>query len=199
MRHNYLTLALVPVACVAPAYAVDYLTIAEAQQVLFTNADAFVDHAITLTSDQQKQIKALSGVVQRSDHQSVWRAEQKGEPLGWFIVDDVVGKHEYITYATAISADGHVLGIEIMSYRETHGGEIRDKSWRDTFTGKTLADPFKLDVDIPNLSGATLSSRNVMNGVKRLLALHKVALVRNKTGDAANVAQPAAVAEEGSP
>ena len=76
------------------------------------------------------------------------------------------------------SPDGHVVGIEIMSYRETHGGQVRDASWRKNFVGKTLADPFKLDVDVPNNSGGTLSSRNVMDGVKRVLAIQKVLNLR---------------------
>jgi hypothetical protein len=31
-------------------------------------------------------------------------------------------------------------------------------------------------VDVPNISGATLSCRNVMDGVKRLLVLQQIAL-----------------------
>jgi Na+-translocating ferredoxin:NAD+ oxidoreductase RnfG subunit len=69
-----------------------------------------------------------------------------------------------------------VRGIEVMIYRETHGDQIRQSSWRKTLEGKTLADPFKLDKDVPNISGATLSCRNVMSGVKRLLVLQQVAL-----------------------
>ena len=90
----------------------------------------------------------------------------------------MIGKHEFITYATAISPDGHVLGIEILSYRETHGGQVREATWRKQFVGKTLSDPFKLDQDVSNISGATLSCRNVMDGVKRLLAIHKLFLAK---------------------
>jgi Na+-translocating ferredoxin:NAD+ oxidoreductase RnfG subunit len=53
---------------------------------------------------------------------------------------------------------------------------VREAHWREQFKGKTLSDHFKLDDDIANITGATLSSRNVMNGVKRLLALAQVAL-----------------------
>lgn len=179
MWRDYVTLSILPVAAwVAPAYAVDYLSIQQAQAVLFPDASGFADNTVTLTRAQCKQINALSGVAQRTDTQAVWKAERGGALLGWFLVDEVVGKHEFITYAAALSPDGHVLGVEIMSYRETHGGEVRDANWRRAFVGKTLQDPFKLDQDIPNISGATLSSRNVMNGVKRLLALQQVALPR---------------------
>jgi Na+-transporting NADH:ubiquinone oxidoreductase subunit NqrC len=61
-----------------------------------------------------------------------------------------------------------------MTYRETYGGGVRNPIWRQHLVGKTLADPFKLDEDVPNISGGTLSSRNVMDGVKRVLAIQKV-------------------------
>jgi Na+-translocating ferredoxin:NAD+ oxidoreductase RnfG subunit len=119
----------------------------------------------------------LSGKKQRWDEQRVWKALDTNENvIGWFVVDNVVGKHEFITYGLGISASGEVTGIEIMSYRETHGDEVREASWRQQFEGKTIDDPFKLNNDIPNISGATLSARNVTDGVKRLLALHQIVL-----------------------
>jgi Na+-transporting NADH:ubiquinone oxidoreductase subunit NqrC len=55
---------------------------------------------------------------------------------------------------------------------------VREPGWRRHFVGKTLADRFKLDEDVPNISGATLSCRNVTDGVKRLLAIHKLYLAK---------------------
>jgi Na+-translocating ferredoxin:NAD+ oxidoreductase RnfG subunit len=45
--------------------------------------------------------------------------------------------------------------------------------------GKTSQSPLKLDRDIKNISGATLSCRHVTDGVKRLLAFYEVALKRS--------------------
>ena len=169
---------LLPAALVAPApaYAAEYLTVPQAQQLLFAEADRFVDAAVELSDDQRKAIENKSGVRQRWKKQAVWRAEKAGQLLGWFIVDEVVGKHEFITYAAGLTPDGKVRGIEILAYRETHGYQVRNPEWRHHFEGKTLADPFKLEQDIPNIAGATLSCKNVTNGVKRLLALQQVAL-----------------------
>jgi Na+-translocating ferredoxin:NAD+ oxidoreductase RnfG subunit len=158
------------------AYAEDFLTVQQAQQVLFPHASVFLDSAIMLTDMQLDEIKKIAGVRQRQTIQKAWRAENKGELLGWFMLDEVIGKHDFITYGTAISSDGKVLGIEILSYRETHGGQVRQLQWRSNFVGKTLQDRFKLGQDIPNISGATLSCRNVMDGVKRLLAIHQIVL-----------------------
>lgn len=160
----------------APLYATEYLTVQQAQVALFPDAEQFTDAAVELDDQQRNAIQKLSGMRQRWKKQAVWRAEKQGSLIGWFIVDDVVGKHEFITYATALSTEGKVLGIEILAYRETHGYQVRDAKWRQTFVGKTLADPFKLDTDVPNISGATLSCRNLLDGVKRLLALQSVVL-----------------------
>lgn len=179
MSTRHWTPFLVPLAAIAwPAHAADYLTVAQAQVLLFPAAKTFSEQNLKFTGEQRDRIKAASGLRQRWDEQKVWRAERDGQVLGWLMVDDVIGKHEFITYATAISKDGHVLGVEILSYRETHGGQVREASWRKNLVGKTLADPFKLDEDVPNISGATLSCRNVMDGVKRMLALHKLFLAK---------------------
>lgn len=168
-----------PMAALAtPAYAVDYLTEAQAQMLLFPGAKAFVGQTLNFSDEQRERIKAASNLRQRRPEQKVWRAERDGQLLGWFLVDDVLGKHEFITYALALSVDGHVLGVEILSYRETHGGQVRDAAWRKHLVGKTVDAPFKLDDDVPNISGATLSCRNVMDGVKRMLTIHKLFLAK---------------------
>jgi Na+-translocating ferredoxin:NAD+ oxidoreductase subunit G len=171
-------LILVPAALVAPAvgYATEYLTVPQAQQLIFPDADRFVDASIELNDDQRSAIEKRSNVRQRWKKQQVWRAEKTGEFIGWLIIDQVLGKHEFITYATGLTPNGKVQGIEILTYLETYGYQVRNAEWRQKFVGKTIADPFDLNVDIPNISGATLSTRNVTNGVKRLLALQQVML-----------------------
>lgn len=158
------------------AYAVEYLTIEQAQKVIFPTATKFEQSFIRLTDEQISQVKKIAKVRQRKSEVQLWKAFAKSKLIGYFIVDEVIGKHEYITYSAGISPDGKVLSIEVLVYRETHGGQIKEDSWRSSFKGKTLSDPFKLDEDVPNISGATLSCRNVLDGVKRLLAIHKIAL-----------------------
>lgn len=172
---NIHSLWLLPVAAiVSSVYAADYLTVEQTQKAIFADAQSFEAHPVKFTSDQQDKIKSLSGLRQRWDTQQIWRAVKNGKTLGWFVVDEVIGKHEFITYGVGVSPDGLVVGVEIMTYRETYGGGVRDAIWRQHLVGKTLADPFKLDEDVPNISGGTLSSRNVIDGVKRVLTIQKV-------------------------
>ena len=172
MKSEFAFVALPLTALVAPsAFAVQYLTIDQAQNEIFPGK-SFTAAPIKLTNTQRKEIERACGVRVLRDEQHVWRVSGGG----WFIVDEVVGKHEFITYALGLKADGSVKQIEIMDYRETYGGEIRNASWRAQFAGKTSKAQLKLESDIKNISGATLSCRHITDGVKRLLAFYEVVL-----------------------
>lgn len=172
MDSRFLFTALPLTALVAPsAFAVTYLTTEQAQKEIFPGK-SFTATPIKLTAEQRKRIEQQSHVRLLHDEQRIWRVSGGG----WFIVDEVIGKHEFITYAIGLNAEGAVRGIEIMEYRESYGGEVRNASWRAQFTGKTKTAPLELDKDIKNISGATLSSRHIADGVRRILALHDVAL-----------------------
>jgi hypothetical protein len=137
-----------PVAAVmavtAPAYAVQYLSVEEAQKLAFPSA--------SFTEVQAGR---------------VWKAGSGGI----FVLDHVIGKHLYIDYAVSLEG-GRIKRVDILAYRESYGGEIRSPSWLAQFVGKTNASPLKVGNDIRNISGATLSSLHVTEGVKRILAAY---------------------------
>lgn len=174
MKSQFTFIALPISALIAPsAFAVQYLSVDQAQKAIFPGR-SFIAATVKLSGAERKSIEQASGVRVLKDEQQVWRVSGGG----WFIVDEVVGKHEFITYALGLNADGSVKQIEVMEYRETYGYQIRDEKWRAQFADKTVRSTLKLDADIKNISGATLSCRHVTDGVKRLLAFYEVALRR---------------------
>ena len=66
--------------------------------------------------------------------------------------------------------------LEVLSYRESHGGEIRNEAWRRQFAGRAEPRALHVQTDIKNIAGATLSCEHVTQGVRWLLALWQVAL-----------------------
>ncbi len=162
--------ALAPVAELV--YAAEYMSVETAQHAAFPDASAF--DPLLVASDVKAAIARESGRFVVDPR--VWRAHAGDRDLGWYVVDEVIGKVELITYGVALEPDGAVKSIDILAYRESHGDAIRLASWRAQFTGKRAADPVKLDVDIRNLSGATLSSRHVTEGVHRILQIYQRAL-----------------------
>ncbi|WP_317932108.1 FMN-binding protein [Halioxenophilus sp. WMMB6] len=178
MRDPLAGLWFVPLSVISvSAYCADYLTVSQAQKAIFGEQAIFLESPLELSNDQRKAIKKAAGTRQRQQTQAAWQVMgADGKLVGWFFVDDVIGKHEYISYALGVSVAGEILGMEIMSYRESHGDEVREASWREKFVGKHLGDPFKLDEDVPNISGATLSCRNLLDGAKRLLVIYDLYL-----------------------
>ena len=136
----------------------------------------FADRSITFSDAQRKAIAKASGTGDFGRTQHIWEARNGSGRVGWFILDRVIGKHEYITYAVALSPEGVVKRVEILEYRETYGGEVRNAAWRQQFVGKHFGSQLKLGADIKNISGATLSSRHITDGVRRLLATYELLL-----------------------
>ncbi len=168
---------LVPVAiCVAApqCLAAKYMTIEQAQAAIFPLADEFASYPLQLTPQQVQDIDKLSGVTGRTPQ--VWRALAKGKPTGWFFVDRVIGKHELITYALGINPDGSVQQVQVLEYLEAFGSQVRYPKWNGQFVGKTVKDPVNIESDIEHLLGATLSSRHMTDGIRRLLFLHQAVL-----------------------
>jgi len=131
------------------AHAVQYLTISQAQKHAFPSATNFA-------------------VIQAD---RIWRAEAGGRTVGFFIFDRVIGKHLYIDYTLALDPSGRIRQVDILQYRESYGGEVRSPSWLAQFVGKTSASPLQVGTDIRNISGATLSSHHVTEGIKRIMTV----------------------------
>jgi hypothetical protein len=136
-------------AVAPPAYAVVYLSLGAAQKAAFPSATQFVDY----------------------DGRS-WKAMAGEQLLGLVVLDHVIGKHLYIDYTVALDTTGKVKRVDILTYRESYGGEVRESGWLGQFVGKTSGSALRVGSDIRNISGATLSSLHVTEGVRRVLATY---------------------------
>ncbi|MGZ5894267.1 MAG: FMN-binding protein [Caldimonas sp.] len=165
----------------ASAFAVDYLSAEQAARLMFPDADRFEARELVLDAAQLQALDA-SGVRARSARWPVTIARRGTATLGYVVTDSVVGKFELIGYAVGIGVDGAVVQVEILSYRESHGGEIRLPAWRRQFAGKTAASPIRIGEDIANISGATLSCTHVTEGVRRIVAVVQAAVKNGSLG-----------------
>lgn len=177
-----------PVAVVASVaspgygYAAQYLTVQEAQKLAFPTANRFVEANVIFKPADAEAIEKLSGQRVRTRGEQVWKAQNGDRLLGFFILDYVIGKHLVIDYAIALEPDGKIKQVEILQYREPYGGEIRNPDWLAQFVGKSSKDELEVNKDIINISGATLSSRHVTQGIKRVLAFYEICLKENACG-----------------
>jgi Na+-translocating ferredoxin:NAD+ oxidoreductase RnfG subunit len=164
-----LGLAMLSTPIVAPAKI--YVSAEQAQKILFPNKQ-LTKAPILITDDLQERMRVASSIRYPFQGDRIWKAADGS----WLIIDEVVGKHEMITYAVGIAPNGSILGIEILEYVESYGYEIAEAHWRQQFAGKTIKDPIKLNQDIKNIGGATLSCKHLTDGVKRVLTLYDLTL-----------------------
>jgi hypothetical protein len=163
-------LLLIPAAiCVSgPALGgAFYLNIEQAQALLFPKG-TFTEDFRVLTDAQIKAIETDAEVSVTDRKVRMWHVST-GET---FYIDQVIGLNSDVTYAIGISAKGIITGIEILECWE-HYDQVRLPEWRAQFKGKrkgTVMD----DGGIEKISGTTLSSVHITEGVERILATHAV-------------------------
>ena len=154
------TLLLVPALIQNTAVAKEFLTVEQAQQAIFPG----VSMALTNVVDGDKQPK-------------IWRAGNEG----WFVVDRVLGKHEYIVYALGLNNNGEIKGIEVLVYKESYGQQVQEASWLKQFKNLSPKDSIEFQGNIKNITGATLSCRHLTEGVKKILSLYNDKLSRQSS------------------
>ena len=151
-----------------------YLTTEAAQRALFPAAQTFDALTLAPTAEQMKAVKGVAGLQAPHGALRAWTARQAGNIVGYVFVDEVVGREDFITYAVGIDTQGKLRPVEILEYRESHGGEIRNKRWLAQFAGRAAQGELRFRADIKNIAGATLSSEHVTAGVRRILALWQI-------------------------
>jgi len=156
--------------------ATEYLSVEGAQKALFPQADHFSELVLSLSPAQHERVAGLAGPQPPHRSLRAFRALHADQLLGYVFIDEVIGKEDFITYAVAIDASGRLSAPEVLAYRESHGGEIRSPAWRRQFAGRQGLEQLRVQTDIKNIAGATLSCEHVTEGVRWLTALWQVAL-----------------------
>lgn len=91
--------------------------------------------------------------------------------LGYAILDNTMGKVKPITFLVMFNKDLSIKDVEIIKYREQHGGAVGDPNWLNQFKNKNINSVIELNNNIDGISGATISVKSIINGVKLLLNL----------------------------
>lgn len=121
------------------------------QQVFDTETP--VPKALWLTKDIKKDVR---GLIHRDLKGLRLRYWDDGVQTAWIL--DEIGKTKPITAGLAIQ-DGKISQLQVLAYRESHGGEVRYPFFTDQFRGMALTDSSRLSERVNGISGATLSVR----------------------------------------
>jgi Na+-translocating ferredoxin:NAD+ oxidoreductase RnfG subunit len=167
MSEKWFALLALSPAVVLQAHAEVYMSAEKAAALIFPK-EVLRREEVQLSEENVKNIEAALGEHVRSKTIIVFKGT-----AGTVFIDEVIGKHEFITYAVGVDKSGQVTGLEILEYRENYGSEIKQDTWKKQFVGKTSKSSLKIGNDIQKISGATLSSSHVTLGVKRILLTYE--------------------------
>ncbi len=149
-----------------------YLTAAQAVDEIF-DRPARVDTVRAVLGDAERAaLHRRLGYAPPADSVTVYLPRGAGGALlGYAVVGEEVGKYRPITFLVGATPERKVRGVEVLVYRESRGGEIRRERFLRQYRGKSAEDPLRINRDVLNVAGATLSVGAMNRGVKRVLAV----------------------------
>lgn len=165
----------------AHARAEVFLTKKQALELVFDKANRFEQRLLVTSEQVRLEAKKLFPKNPARHFLRITAAYQDERYLGLAVFGDVIGKQRPISYVLAVNPNNSIKQIEIMAYRESHGGQIRQAGYRAQYVGKIYSEALRLGVQIDGISGATLSCRNLTDDVRyQLFFIHNTPL--NKDG-----------------
>lgn len=155
-------------------YADVFLTEKEALELVFPEIKEIkvVEHF--LTQHQKKMLKKKWKVKFHPEYDKNFKfyvGVSNPSIVGYAYIDTVKGKWGPITYIIRISTTGKVQNLAVINLAEKRGKPVREKSFLKQFIGKFFPGRLQIGRDIDAVTGATISSRAITNGVRKVLVL----------------------------
>jgi hypothetical protein len=172
-----------------------FLTEPQALQAALGDAERTRPVILKLGPEEQTRLERAAGARLFPGWTRCFQGLAHGRVIAYVCIDNMIGKERPITYLIRIDhPSGQIAMVEIMEYREAIGAEVSAPKFLGQFRHKTVEDPIRLHQDIRNLTGATLSSRALADGARKILHLYE-AYLRNLPPSQAGAPQGGAPAE----
>ena len=153
------------------SHAEVFLTESDALKLMFPKSELIRKEVLRLNSERKVLVESRIGWKFPEESFEVYIGETGSTVDGYAIIQNTIGKHKPMTYMVGVDRNGHVVNVELLVFREARGSEVRTKRFNYQYEGKTVLDPVRINRDIINISGATMSVRSMSAGVKRVLVL----------------------------
>ncbi len=148
-----------------------YLTPIQARARIFPKAEY---HELTMVRLPSSQGPANRIESFAADSLQLYIAyAEDGKQLGYSVVLNEIGKYRPITFMVGVTRDFRIKDVAVLVYRESRGGEVRRARFLRQYRGKGTSDPVRINRDIINITGATLSVRALNRGVRESVHLLK--------------------------
>ena len=147
-----------------------YYTADEARHRIFPDAVEFERERRVIPGHVKANLERHLGRPFAEDSLDVFLGyDAERDLLGYAVLSDEIGKYQPITFMVGVTPDFRVQDAAVLVYRETRGAEVRHSRFLRQYRNKTSRDPIRINRDIVNITGATLSVRALNFGVRKLV------------------------------
>lgn len=148
-----------------------YLTEEQALALIFPGCDEITADEFIMSPEEKNNLEKRLSRRLYEDGFKVYLGKKKGVFQEYAIITEEIGKFHPFTFIVGVTAKGKIKDIAILVYRESRGGEIARKRFLYQFVGKSLKNPIRINKDIINVTGATMSVQYMCAGVRKVLAV----------------------------
>jgi hypothetical protein len=148
-----------------------FMTEEDAVKIMLPKSERIRKEVIRLRQEKKNIIEQRIGWKFPEESFELYIGETDDMIDGYAMVHNTIGKHKHMTYMVGVDAKGACSNVELLVFREAKGSEVGRKRFNAQYEGKTVSDPIRINKDIINISGATMSVRSISAGVKRVLVL----------------------------
>lgn len=148
-----------------------FMTEEEAVNIMLPKSQRIRKEMLRLSQERKQLVEQRIGWRFPEDSFEVYIGETADKVDGYAMVHNTIGKHKHMTYMVGADPRGYCIDVELLVFREARGSEVGRKRFNSQYEGKTVLDPIRINKDIINISGATMSVRSISAGVKRVLVL----------------------------
>jgi len=148
-----------------------FMTEEDAVKIMLAGTERVRKDVIRLSQEKKDVIEQRIGWKFPEESFELYIGETGDKIDGYAMVHNTIGKHKHMTYMVGVDNRGACKDVELLVFREAKGSEVRKKRFNAQYEGKTVSDPIRINKDIINITGATMSVRSISAGVKRVLVL----------------------------
>jgi len=148
-----------------------FMTEEDAVKIMLAKSERIRKEVIRLSQEKKDVIEQRIGWKFSEESFELYIGETGDKIDGYAMVHNTIGKHKHMTYMVGVDNRGACTDVELLVFREAKGSEVGRKRFNAQYEGKIVSDPIRINKDIINISGATMSVRSISAGVKRVLVL----------------------------
>lgn len=152
------------------AYAAPLISPFDAMQSAFGETSVVTKKNYLLTKAQATQVTKTAKLKLTTKIYRVYTAAVNDEPVGYGVLITRKVRQKDASVLYMMTPGGSITAVEIIAFNEPPE-YMPQNTYLEQFKGKDVNDTLHVGKDVPAVSGATLSARNVTDGARLALAI----------------------------